>query len=125
MGSCWLFDPVNVNTGNFVYEKEDLVIRGITKLSFHMTYYSMKENAGGRITERTDREVRLCYRYRVLCQFINSSGQNYTYRYNENLRLESVTTPRDILAVKNVYDSVNRVVELRYDDKGVCTYAKN
>ena len=254
MGSRWLFDPVNVNTGNFVYEKEDLVIRGITKLSFHMTYYSMKENAGGsigagwyhnyeihveekgggilwlhlgdgqvvpcmrslgdvyalagmagllkkeddgyryvsgtgmeyrfdqggRIAERTDREgntdtflyhkngqlnevrganggtlyyeynkegnlcrvsdhtgreVRLCYRYRILCQFINSSGQNYTYRYNENLRLESVTTPRGIVGVKNVYDSANRVVEqttpdggvveLRYDDKGMCTYAKN
>lgn len=254
MGSRWLFDPVNVNTGNFVYEREDLVIRGITKLSFHMTYYSMGENQGGsigegwhhnyeiyveekefgglwlhlgdgqiapcmrsmgtiyalmgvtgllkreddgyryasgtgleyrfdkdgRITERKDgdgntdiflhnksgqlievrganggvlhydynkegnlyrvsdhtgREVRLCYRYRVLCQFINSSGQKYTYHYNENLRLESVTTPRGIVGVKNVYDNANRVVEqitpdggvveFRYDDKGMCTHAKN
>lgn len=253
-GSIWKFDPINMNTGNFVYEKEDLVIRGITKLSFHMTYYSMGENQGGsigegwhhnyeifveekengilylhlgdgqitpcmrsigtiyelvgvagllkreddgyryasgtgleyrfdkdgRITERKDgngnadiflyntsgqlievrganggvlyyeynkegnlyrvsdhtgREVRLCYRYRVLYQFINSSGQNYTYHYNENLRLESVTTPRGIVGVKNVYDNANRVVEqitpdggvveLRYDDKGMYTYAKN
>lgn len=250
----WLFDPINVNTGNFVYEKEDLIIRGITKLSFHVTYASMGENTGGslgagwhhdyeifieetkngvlwlhlgdgqivpctqsvgdvyalagmtgllkkefdgyryvsgtgleyvfdqdgkiaqrkdkdgntdrffhnksgqltevrganggtlyyeynkegnlyRVSDHTGREVRLCYRYRVLCQFINSSGQNYTYQYNENLRLESVTTPRGIVGVKNVYDSANRVVEqttpdggvveLRYDDGGMCTYAKN
>lgn len=250
----WVFDPIDANTGNFVYEKEDLVIGGITKLSFHMTYYSMGENLGGsigegwhhnheiyiepkaagilclhlgdgemylcrktvgdiyevagatgllkketdgyryvsgtgleysfdkdgRIAERKDRngntdtflhnmsgqlievrganggilhyeynkegnlyrvydytgrEVRLCYSYRVLCKFINSSGQEYTYQYNENLRLESITTPRGIVVVKNVYDSANRVVkqitpdggvvELRYDDKDMCTYSKN
>ena len=50
-GSIWAYDPVNMNTGNFVYEKEDLVIRGITKLSFHITYYSMGENLGGSIGE--------------------------------------------------------------------------
>ncbi len=253
-GSIWAYDPVNMNTGNFVYEKEDLVIRGITKLSFHITYYSMGENLGGsigegwhhnyeisveekdagilclhlgdgqiflcrqvvgdiyapagaagllkkeadgyryvsgtgmkysfdkagriverknrdgnadvflhndsgqlievrsanggalhydynkegnlyRISDHTGRNVRLCYSYRVLCKFINSSGQEYTYHYNENLRLESVTTPRGIIAVKNVYDSANRVTkqitpdggiaEFRYDDKGLCTYARS
>ena len=55
------------------------------------------------------KEVQLCYSYRVLCKFINSSGQEYRYQYNENLRLESVTTPRGIVGVKNVYDSANRV----------------
>lgn len=40
-GSVWAYDPVNMNTGNFVYEKEDLVIGGITKLFFHMTYYDI------------------------------------------------------------------------------------
>lgn len=234
----WLFDPINVNTGNFVYEKEDLIIRGITKLSFHVTYASMGENKGGslgagwhhnyeifieeakggvlwlhlgggqmipcmrslgdvyelagtagllrketdgyryvsgngmeyqfdqygkiverkdregntdtfqynkdgqlaqvnganggslyyeynkegnlyRVSDHTGREVRLCYRYRVLCQFINSSGQSYTYQYNENLCLESLTTPRGIVGVKNVYDSANRVVEQITPDGGV------
>lgn len=253
-GFIWKFDPINMNTGNFIYEKEDLVIRGITKLSFHMTYCSMAENQNGclgegwhhnyeifieeketgilylhlgngqivpgiknvgnlyvlsgvsgllkkedggyryvngagleyyfdkdgRITQRKDRfgnadsflydksgqlievrganggilhyeynnegnlyrvsdhtgrEVRIGYCYRVLCQFINSSGQEYTYHYNENLRLKSVITPRGIVGVKNVYDNANRVVEqttpdggrveLRYDDKGMCTYAKD
>ena len=253
-GFIWKFDPINMNTGNFIYEKEDLVIRGIIKLSFRMTYCSMAGNCGGclgegwhhnyeifieeketgilylhlgngqivpgiknvgnlyvlsgisgllkkedggyryvngagleyyfdkdgRITQRKDRygnadsflydksgqlievrganggilhyeynnegnlyrvsdhtgrEVRIGYCYRVLCQFINSSGQEYTYHYNENLRLKSVITPRGIVGVKNVYDNANRVVEqttpdggrveLRYDDKGMCTYAKD
>lgn len=254
--NCYVhdFDPVNLNTGNFIYEKEDLVIGGITKLSFHMTYHSVGENRSGsigggwhhnyeifveeraagimclclgngqsvlgrqttkdtyiltgttgvlkkyvdgyhymsgtnfvfvfdiegRIVERKDRngntdtflynkigqlievrganggilhyeynkegnlycvsdhtgrQVQLCYSYRVLRKFINSSRQEYTYQYNENMCLESVITPRGIIGVKNVYDSANRVVkqitpdggivEFRYDDKNKCTYAKN
>ncbi len=255
IGSLFLFEPINVNTGNFIYEKEDLVIHGITELSFHMTYNSMEESQGGsigegwhhnyeifvqcvengtlrlylgdgqqiafrrsvgnvyvpvygnqgllkqeadgyryvagddleytfdregkllsrknrngsidnflyndkgqltevqganggtlyyhynregnlyRVCDHTGREVRLWYSYRVLQKFVNSLGQAYTYGYNENLRLESVTTPRGIIGVRNSYDSANRVVkqfmpdgsvvELKYDDEGKCTYAKN
>ena len=39
-------DPVNLNTGNFLYEKEDLVIPGITKMSFHIFYNSMDGDCG-------------------------------------------------------------------------------
>lgn len=39
-------DPINMNTGSFLYEKEDLVIPGIKKLSFHMFYDSMDEKGG-------------------------------------------------------------------------------
>ncbi len=249
------FDPINLNTGNFLYDKEDLIIHGITTLSFHMTYNSMEEFQGGsigegwhhnyeisirqnedgmvclclgdgqriafrkgvgtvyvpmygsqgllkqeadgyryvtgkgteyifdisgrivsrkdlngntdnflynadgmlsevqganggtlfyyynregnlyRVCDHTGREVRLWYSYRVLQKFVNSSGQTYTYGYNENLRLESVTTPRGIVGVRNSYDSANRVikqvtpdggvVELRYDDTDQLTYAKD
>lgn len=37
---CHLYggDPINMNTGNFIYEKEDLVIPGHTTLSFRMFY---------------------------------------------------------------------------------------
>jgi Rhs family protein len=206
-------DPVNLNTGNFLYEKEDLVIGGVTKISFRMYYNSMDEYRGGslgegwhhnyemyaeqkkegtvhlhlgdgreilyrpklgdlytpvfgdagllkketdgyryvtgsteyafgsdgfirtmtdrngntdmflyndkgqlaevkganggvlhyeynregnlyRVYDHTGREVRLWYSYRVLQKFQNSMGYVYTYGYNENLRLESVTTPR-------------------------------
>ncbi len=40
---CNIFggDPINLNTGNFIYEKEELVILGITQLSFHIFYNSM------------------------------------------------------------------------------------
>ena len=255
-GMCfYAFDPINLNTGNFLYDKEDLVIHGITKLSFHMTYNSLEEFQGGsigegwhhnyeisiqcsengilwlclgdgqriafrkgvgtvfvpvsgnegllkqeadgyryvtgkgleyffdsagrivsrkdkngntdtflyntdgmlaevqganggalyyyynseknlyRVCDHTGREVRLWYSYRVLQSFVNSSGQTYTYGYNENLRLESVTTPRGIVGVRNSYDSANRVikqmtpdggvVELRYDDEDQLTYAKD
>ena len=39
-------DPVNMNTGNFTYEKEDLVIPGITTLSFRIFYNSMDRGSG-------------------------------------------------------------------------------
>ena len=253
--SVFGFDPVNLNTGNFIYEKEDLVIHGITTLSFHITYNSMEEYSGGalgegwhhnyeilvddkgdgmlelhlgdgrvvpyrrsignlytpllkgiglikqepngyhyatgqgmeytfdkqgrlltrkdrngntdrfvynssgqlcearganggilyyrynkegnlyHVSDHTGREVRLRYSYRVLQQYINPSGQTYTYQYNENLRLESVTTPRGIEGVRNVYDGANRVIsqtlpdggtaEFLYDDEGKRTYARD
>lgn len=248
------FDPINLNTGNFIYEKEDLMIGGISKLFFHMVYYSAGKNQGGsigegwhhnyeifvekkdagilclhlgdgqnilckqtigdiymldgttgflkrnadgycyvsgrnveylfdkdgriierkngngntdtfsynkagqlievhganggvlyydynregnlyRVSDHTGRQIQLCYSYRVLRKFINSSGQEYIYQYNENMCLESVITPRGITGVKNVYDSANRVIKqitpdggivgLRYDDQNKCTYAKN
>ncbi|MBO5032996.1 MAG: DUF4280 domain-containing protein [Lachnospiraceae bacterium] len=254
-GCLFGFDPVNLNTGNFIYEKEDLIIHGIMPLSFHITYNSMEEYQGGslgegwhhnyeifiedkkdgmlslhlgdgrtvpyrkgigslytplskgmglikqesegyhyadggeleytfdgagrlltrkdrngntdhflynssgqlsearganggalyyrynkegnlyHVSDHTGREVCLRYSYRVLCRYINPSGQVYTYGYNENLRLESVTTPRGIEGVRNVYDGANRVqkqitpdggkAEFLYDDKGQCTYAKD
>lgn len=253
--SVYGFDPINLNTGNFLYDKEDLVIHGITTLSFHMTYNSLEEFQGGsigegwhhnyeisvqcneggilwlclgdgqriafrkgvgtvyvpmygsqgilkqeadgyryvtgkgleyvfdsigrivsrrnpngytdnflynadgllsevqganggtlhyfynregnlyRVCDHTGREVRLWYSYRVLQKFVNSMGQTYTYGYNENLRLESVTTPRGIVGVCNTYDSANRVIKqmtpdggvakLRYDDTDQLTYAKD
>lgn len=100
-----------------------------------LNYYYNKEGNLYRVCDHTGREVRLWYSYRVLQKFVNSMGQTYTYGYNENLRLESVTTPRGIVGVRNVYDSANRVIkqfmpdggeiELQYDDKGMCTNAKN
>lgn len=50
---CHVFgaDPINMNTGNFVYEKEELSIGGITPLSFHIFYNAMKEETGGSLGE--------------------------------------------------------------------------
>ena len=43
---CNIFggDPINLNTGNFIYEKEDLAISGITQISFHIFYNSMDKD---------------------------------------------------------------------------------
>ena len=45
---CQIFgwDPINMNTGNFLYEKEDLVIPGMSRLSFKAFYNSMDETRG-------------------------------------------------------------------------------
>ncbi len=45
---CQIFgwDPINMNTGNFLYEKEDLVIPGMSRLSFKVSYNSMDETRG-------------------------------------------------------------------------------
>ena len=39
-------DPVNLSTGNFLYKKTDLVIRGIPELSFTRHYNSVDERRG-------------------------------------------------------------------------------
>ena len=46
---CQIFggDPINLNTGNFIYEKEDLKMGGITELSFRLFYNAMEESRGG------------------------------------------------------------------------------
>ena len=46
---CCIFgwDPINLNTGNFIYEKEDLRTGGITKLSFGLFYNAIEEGKGG------------------------------------------------------------------------------
>ena len=43
---CNIFggDPINLNTGNFIYEKEELIISGKSRLSFHIFYNSMDKN---------------------------------------------------------------------------------
>ncbi len=100
-----------------------------------LNYHYNKEGNLYRVCDHTGREVRLQYSYRVLQKFVNSLGQVYTYGYNENLRLESVTTPRGIVGVRNTYDSINRVtkqympdggeIELKYDEEGMCTYIRD
>ena len=39
-------DPVNLSTGNFVYDREDLRIGGAVPLSFHRYYNSLDERSG-------------------------------------------------------------------------------
>ena len=44
--SCFSKDPVNLSTGNFYYEKEDLKIRGLMPLNFKRCYNALDKNGG-------------------------------------------------------------------------------
>ena len=118
----------NGNTDRFVYNSSGQLCEARDANGGILYYRYNKEGNLYHVSDHTGREVRLRYSYRVLQQYINPSGQAYTYQYNENLRLESVTTPRGIEGVRNVYDGANRVVsqtlpdggtaEFLYDDEG-------
>ena len=45
------WDPVNLNTGNYIYEKESLVIPGTVGLSFRLMYNSMSSERDGGMAE--------------------------------------------------------------------------
>ena len=50
---CHVFgkDPINMNTGNYIYEKEDLIIKGIMPLSFKLFYNAMECGNQGNLAE--------------------------------------------------------------------------
>lgn len=77
-------DPVNANTGNFVYEKEDLVVSGAVPLKFRRFYNRIDERSGvmGK-GWRHNYEIRLIMeedRYVLL----KGDGQEETYLREEN-----------------------------------------
>lgn len=86
------------------------------------------------VCDHVGRKVHLRYRYGKLYQYVDACGYVYTYTYNENGKLDSITAPTGIVSVKNIYDSVNRVqkqelsdggiIELFYDDENRKTYMR-
>ena len=62
-------DPVNLSTGNFFYEKEDLKLRGLVPLSFRRIYNALDEHDG-------------------------SLGHNWVHNYELSVRQESGSTLR-------------------------------
>lgn len=53
-------DPVNMNTGNFVHEREELLIGGKTRLSFRTFYNSMETGSGGDMGEGWHHNFEVC-----------------------------------------------------------------
>lgn len=106
----------NGNTDRFVYNSSGQLCEARGANGGILYYRYNKEGNLYHVSDHTGREVRLRYSYRVLQQYINPSGQAYTYQYNENLRLESVITPRGIEGVRNVYDGANRVISQTLPD---------
>ncbi len=63
---CCIFgkDPINLNTGNYIYEKEALVIPGIVPLSFRIFYNSMEDGDGGCIGSGWHHNYEMHVRYK-------------------------------------------------------------
>lgn len=73
-------DPVNMNTGNFIYEKEDLVIPGITTLSFRIFYNSMDQGGGSiGLGWHHNHEMRLC-REKDMVYIFRGDGKEIPFR---------------------------------------------
>ena len=77
-------DPVNLNTGNYIYEKKDLVIPGITELSFHMFYNSMDTYRDGSLGEgwHHNYEIFLEQRGAGILHLHLGDGRRVVYRQN-------------------------------------------
>ncbi|MGL5437592.1 MAG: RHS repeat-associated core domain-containing protein [Lachnospiraceae bacterium] len=98
----------------------------------HFTY-----NPEGKLIEVSDhtgRRIVLRYEYGKLCSYTDVEGNQVTYDYNENGKLNEIFTPEGKSAIKNEYDGADRVirqimpngaeVELRHDDQNNRTYMK-
>ncbi len=72
-----------------------------------------------RVKDHSERKTVIFYKYEKLYQLINSCGFLFTYFYNENGKLESILRPDGIQALKDEYDSLNRVVKQTMPDGGV------
>ena len=125
----------NGNTDSFFHNASGQLMKVSGACGGEFTYTYNREGNLIRVEDHTGRMVRLRYRYGRLWQFVNESGQTYTYGYNEDGRLESIVTPRGITGVYNEYDAANRVVkqvlpdggvaEMMYDDENMRSYVKN
>ena len=81
---CHVFggDPINMNTGNFIYEKEDLKIGGITNLSFRLFYNAMEEGRGGCLGQgwHHNQETRICRKEKGMLLLCLEDGRAIPYR---------------------------------------------
>lgn len=81
---CHIFggDPINLNTGNYIYEREDLVIPGVTKLSFHIFYNSMDARNDGCLGEGWHHNYELYVREKEgLTYLYLGDGQEIPYKH--------------------------------------------
>lgn len=101
-------EPINVNIGNFICEKEDLVIKGITEMKFHMFYNSMDQTKGGSLGEgwRHNYEMHIRRENENVVQVCFGDGREIPYR----------------LATGNIYIPVFGDTGKLVKDKEIFTY---
>ncbi len=75
-------EPINVNIGNFICEKEDLVIKGIMEMKFRMFYNSMDQTKGGSLGEgwHHNYEMHIRQENRNFAQVCLGDGREIPYR---------------------------------------------
>lgn len=92
-------DPVNLSTGNFIYDHEDLAVRGEIPLAFHR-YYNSKDHARGSLGRcfLHNYEIRLTPKDDGTVTVRMQDGQTKTYHRNKdgnyicrNAALETLT----------------------------------
>lgn len=82
-------------------------------------YHYNREGKLIKVKDHAGREAAIYYRYGKLYRFADSCGYSFSYLYNENGKLESIVRPDGITALKNEYDSFNRIVKQTMPDGGV------
>lgn len=124
---CHIFggDPINLNTGNYIYEKEDLVIRGITELSFHIFYNSMDTKDNGCLGEGWRHNYELYVKEKEgLIYLYLGDGQEISYKHIIGDLYASLFGNVGIFTKKNdhFYYRDENEVEYVFDEKGcLCT----
>lgn len=124
---CHIFggDPINLNTGNYIYEKEDLVIRGITELSFHIFYNSMDTKDNGCLGEGWRHNYELYVKEKEgLIYLYLGDGQEIPYKHIIGDLYSSLFGNVGIFTKKNdhFYYRDENEVEYVFDEKGcLCT----
>ena len=99
---CHIFgaDPVNLNTGNYVYDREDLYIRGIIPLSFKRYYNSLSDRADGVLGERWKHNYEIKLEFfcnKDLVNILLEDGRELKYRRRIDGKYESCFGEKEIL----------------------------
>lgn len=126
-------EPINMNTGNFVHEKEDLLIAGKTRISFRTFYNAMEYESEGSMGEGWHHNFELRIKKEENGKFIYvclGDGRKIPYREGMGNELTSVFGDRGSLrketggylyadgkGMQYLFD-VNGLISVRQDKNG-------
>lgn len=143
-------DPVNMNTGNYIYEKEDLRIGGTSPLSFKLFYNAMDCGDQEVLGEGWSHNYGICLKKRnkgELLVIVSGDGREVSFRRTVNSQYLPVMGDRGCIKESNelyfceldsqkyVFDKDGRMLrqtdadgasrKFRYNAEGLLEYAEN
>lgn len=126
-GASTSVDPVNLSTGNFIYEHRDLTITGEIELKFHR-YYNSKDSKILTLGKgfRHNYDINLLIKAENKCEIVLADGQ-YRYFEKENNEYQSVNGISESLEhIDGIYVYINEAQEKYYfNDNGVLLRIEN